>query len=167
MTTTPLDEMLEAGERVIFRTRARPSRLKALALGLFLTVLFFAALFIVYLQTDYSGVSLPVTGMIGGMLLPTVFCFWLQAEITITDRRILLGGGFFAWLFGKGPNGLSIDPSDINRITTTDSSWPSNITLVLKDDRRFNLWVFKRHRLFEQSLKDLLGEPSRWTIVTE
>jgi len=167
MKAQALDQMLEADERVVFRTRGRPRRLKALAFGFFLVFMLLVAAFIVIALTDETGFWLAVTGMVGGLLLTLVFCLWLQAEITITDRRILMGGGVIAWLFGIGPKGLSIDPSEIDLITATDSGWHSAITIILLDSRRFSLWVFKRHRQFEQSLKDILDKPSRWMIITE
>ena len=102
-----------------------------------------------------------------GSLSAIVFCLWLQAELIVTDRRVLMGRGVFAWLFGSGPKWLSIDPSEIDLVAASESDWPSAVTLVLLDGRRFSLWVFKRHRQFEQSLKDILGDPSRWMIITE
>lgn len=163
----PLDKMLNAGEQVVFRTRARPSPLRALAFGVFLAVMLLAAAFAVIALTNQTGFWLPVTGMVGGMLLASVYCLWLQAELMVTDRRILIGGGVTAWLFGIGPKGQSIDPSEIDLITAFEpTSWPSSITIVLLDGRRFSFWVFEDHRRFEQSLKDILGEPSRWRVTT-
>lgn len=164
---TSLDQLLDVGEQVVFRTRARPSPLRALAFAVFLAVMLLVAALAVIALTDEPGFWLPVTGMVGGTLLASVFCLWLQAEIIITDRRVLMGGGVIAWLFGIGPKGLSIDPSEIDLVMATDPGWSSAVTIVLHDGRRFGLWVFRRHWQFEQSLKDILGDPSRWMIVTE
>lgn len=156
---TPLDDMLETDEQVVFRTRARPSRLRALAFGLFLTVLFLAAAFTVVSVTGETGFWLPITGAVGGMLLATVLCLLLQAEIAITDRRILMGGGVIAWLLGIGPKGISIDPSEIDVITAGKSDKYSPINIALHDGRRFDFWVVRDNRQFRDRLADILGRP--------
>lgn len=154
-----LDDMLEAGERVVFRTRARPSRLRALAFGVFLVVLLLAAAFTVVALSGETGFWLPMTGAVGGMLLATVFCLWLQAEIAITERRILMGGGVIAWLLGIGPKGISIDPSEIDVITAANSDKYSPINIALHDGRRFDFWVVRDNHQFRNRLADISGRP--------
>lgn len=157
---TPLDDMLETDEQVVFRTRARPSRLRALAYGLFLVVLFFATALTVVAVTDETGFWLPITGAFGGMLLAMAFCLRLQAEIAITDQRILMGGGVIAWLLGIGPKGISIDPSEIDVIAAdrrSDKYAP--IHIALHDGRRFDFWVAKDNHQFRDRLAGILGRP--------
>lgn len=164
---TPLDGMLEVDERVVFRTRPRPSRLKALALGILLVVVFFVAALLAAGLSDQDSIWLPITAASCGMLLPLFFCISLQAEIVVTDRRLLMGGSVSAWLFGTGPQGQSVDPGEIERIWTPRSGQHSIIHVLLRDGHRFSLYVFRRHRQFEEGLKDLLGEPSRWVNMPD
>lgn len=158
---TPLDDMLETDEQVVFRTRARPSRLRALAFGLFLFVLFLAAAFAVVALTGETDFWLPMTGAVGGMLLAMAFCLRLQAEIAITDQRILMGGGVIAWLLGIGPKGISIDPSEIDVVTADKSDKYAPINIALHDGRRFDFWVARDNHQFRDRLAEILGRPLR------
>lgn len=153
-----LDQMLEADERVAFRTSARPSLLNALAFGVLLTIVMLAVAALVFALTGSADFWVPITGMLGGPLA-LVFCLRLQAEIIVTDRRLLMGRGFLAWLFGIGPQGQSIAASEIDRIAAYESDKYAPITIVLLDGRQFSLWKFKDHHQFRQSLADMSGKP--------
>ena len=159
-----LDDTLEAGERVLFRKGARPSRLKALSFGAFLAAIVVLGAVLAAGLTEDADLWIGVSGMIGGMIFVPAFCMWMQAEFVITDRRILMGSGVIAWLFGTKPRAISVDPSEIDVITAHD---PGTVTIVLVDGRRFFVRVFKRRRQFDQCLKDLLGRPSQWIEITE
>jgi len=161
---TPLDEMLEADEQVVFRTPARPARIKALVFGLLLALGILATHALVGAMIPWPSASIwgAVVLMIGSPL-GIAFAESLRTELIVTDRRLLLGGSMFAWLFGIGSRAHIIAASDIDQIAGEPGKYQA-ITIVLLDGRRFSFWFVKDRNELGQSLAELSGKPWRRMI---